>query len=433
MLYSLLIDFCYLVALCLVWPLVAFRRWRRGQSVSLADRLGNIASRRVAGRCVWIHGVSLGEINATTTLVATLRRRLPAAEIVISSTTDAGLKRARELYPDLLTFRYPLDLSFVVRRVFDRARPNVIVLMELELWPNLIEVARARGVPVLIANGRITAEKSVRRFQWPILRSVARRMFRSLAWVGAQERAYADRFELLGVPRDRIEVTGSLKFDTATVGDFVAGQDELAREMGIDRGKPLWVCGSTGPDEEAMVLEAFDELRRTMPELQLAIVPRKPERFDEVARLVVQRGFACLRRSTGRPTHPADGPAATPVFLGDTLGELRKFYALANVVFVGRTLIPQGGSDLMEVAGLARAMVVGPHLENFAEAAAALVAAGGMLQVPSSKELAGAIRGLLSDAAAARTMGLRARQAIVERQGATERTAERIAMYAAEA
>ncbi len=430
----LLYDLIYVLVVCLGWPWLLLRRIRRGPgSLALGQRLGNVRSRPVAARCVWIHGVSLGEINATRTLVEQLRRRDPAIAIVVSATTATGLARARELYPKLIVFRFPLDFSLILRRVFERLRPTAIVLMELEVWPNLIELARARGVPVLIANGRVTNERSVRAFDRPLVRSVARRMFGQLAWVGAQDAAYADRFAALGVPRARIEITGSLKYDAAEISDYIRGQDELAAEMGVDTLRPLWVCGSTGPQEEDAILTAYVAVRREFPDLQLAIVPRRPERFDEVARLIAQRGFACRRRSAAPITPTVDAPAPTTqaareplVFLGDTLGELRKFYALAAIVFVGRTLVPLGGSDVMEVAGLAKPMIVGPHMENFAEAAELLRAAQGLYQLATAADLPDAVSGLLRDAVAAREMGLRARHAITSRRGATELTIRQI-------
>jgi 3-deoxy-D-manno-octulosonic-acid transferase len=422
-----LFDLAYLAALALGWPLLIYRRLTRGPgSLALGERLGNVPSRSVSARCVWIHGVSLGEINATRTLVAELRRRAPDVAIVVSSTTQTGLARARQLYPRLTVFRFPLDLSFIVRRVLSRVRPSIIVLMELEVWPNLIYIAARRGVPVVIANGRVTDERTMRRFQRPLLRSVARGMFRRVRWVGAQEEGYARRFALLGVPPGHIELTGSLKYDAADVGDRIDGQDELAAQMTIDPQRPLWVCGSTGPGEEAIILDAYQRLIERFADLQLAIIPRKPERFDEVAQLIAQRGFACLRRSGAPPLVPHEVADPRPVFLGDTMGELRKFYALAAVVFVGRTLVPLGGSDVMEVAGLGKPLVVGPHTDNFAEAVELLRRDDACRIVADGAMLAEQVELILADAQLARRVGDAARAAILSRRGATERTIDRI-------
>ncbi len=424
---TLLYDICWVLALLVAWPYLLYRRATRpGPRRPLGEYFGRVPARSVAADCVWIHAVSLGEINATRTLVAELRRRAPETAIVISSTTATGLEQARKLYPTLLTFRYPLDFSPAIRTLLARIRPSIIVLMELEVWPNLIEVAARRRIPVIIANGRVTLERSMRRFKWPVVRWVARRMFSRLTWVGAQDDAYASRFVELGVPADRVSVTGSVKYDTAEIADHIAGQDELAAAMGLDRSRPLLVCGSTGPGEEEILLDAYRRLLERHPALQLAIIPRKPERFDEVAQLIAASGFACLRRSTGSPVVPAGVIEPRPVALGDTMGELRKFYALATVVFVGRTLVPMGGSDVMEVAALAKPIIVGPHTENFAEAVSLLREASGCVVVQSGDELVGAVGELLSDAARARGRGQAGRAAIVSRRGSTQRTVDRI-------
>ena len=202
-------DILYGLALLVGWPYLLYRRWARGPSgTPLREYLGRVPVRPVSARCVWLHGVSLGEINATRTIVAELHRRSPDTVVVISSTTRTGRAQARQLYPRLVTFRFPLDVSLAIRNALERVRPSVIVLMELEVWPNLLELATARDIPVLIANGRVTLDKSVRWFnRWPV-RWLARRMFRRLHWVGAQDATYRARFVELGVAPERVEVTG---------------------------------------------------------------------------------------------------------------------------------------------------------------------------------------------------------------------------------
>ncbi len=422
-----LMDVLYGLLLLVGWPYLLIRRLRRGPSgTPLREYFGRVPSRPVAAHCVWIHGVSLGEINATRTLVAELRQRSPGTVVVVSSTTRTGREQARKLYPNLVTFRFPLDFSFAIRTALARIRPSVIVLMELEVWPNLIELAAAEDIPVLIANGRVTEERSVRQFNLPIVRWLARRMFRRLHWVGAQDGTYRARFLELGVRPDRVEVTGSVKYDAAEIADRIAGQDELAAEMGIRPDLPLWVCGSTGPGEEAAILDAYARVRDACGDVQLAIIPRKPERFDEVAQLIVARGYACLRRSTGAPLVPPGAAEPQPIFLGDTMGELRKFYALAAVVFVGRSLVPMGGSDVMEVAALARPVLVGPYTGNFAEAVNLLIAEGACRRVSSAELLGAAVIDLLRHPERRKAMGLAGRAAIISRRGATAKTVAQI-------
>ena len=422
----------------LLYQMLVHKKNRRGWR----EKFGFVKRRVGRKPCVWIHAVSLGEVNATRSLVAEIERRLPAHEIVISATTDTGYAAAARLYGPKLIFRYPLDFSFAVRRTLDRIRPAVIILIELEVWPNLAALARRRAIPVGIANGRLTRERSVRRFRWPVIRTIARNMFSSLDWVAAQNETYAERFVELGVPRDRVTVSGTMKYDTAVIADRVDGDEDLAISLEIDSDRPLLVAGSTGPGEEELLLTAFEGLRKTRPELQFAIIPRKPERFEEVSRLIETRGYSCRRRSQcpdllgedarmkqrqrriakveERHTRSGGESGKQPiVLLGDTMGELRKFYALADVVFVGRSLVQMGGSDVMEVAGLATPICFGPHMENFADVADALLRADAAEQVESEEGLASAIKRLLGDPDRAGEMGRRARDVVRDNVGAT--------------
>ncbi len=375
---------------------------------------------------IWLHAVSLGEINATPLLVAELQQRLPDHEIVISTTTDTGFARASKLYGPERVFRYPLDFSWMVRRVLRRVQPSLIVLVELEVWYNLVRQAARRAIPVAVVNGRLTA-RSRRRFGR--LGSLVRPMFRSLAWVGAQDQAIATRFVQLGVPAGRVETIGSVKWDTTTVADRIDGQAELAQALGTTDGAPLWVCGSTGPGEEAILLEAYGRLAESGSSLNLALVPRKPERFDEVAELICSLGYNCIRRSQNPDGADAPNPpaSATSVILGDTMGELRKFYSLASVVFVGRSLVPMGGSDPMEVAALAKPVIVGPHTDNFAAPVRAFAEADAIRVVQNVRSLVVAIHDLMGDPQAASEQGARARQVVLDNQGATGRTADSLA------
>jgi len=430
-----LLDIVYAGAALFYLPVLIYRMLVLGKSRrGWAERLGFVAPRPGSDRCIWIHAVSLGEVNATGTLVKAIEKELPQLPVVISTTTDTGFDRARQVYPKNLVFRYPLDFSGAVARAIRRLRPAAIILMELEIWPNLLDVARRSGVPVMIVNGRITEHRSMRRFTKPIVRSIARRMFGQLSCVGAQDAIYAERFRLLGTPADRVHVTGTMKYDTASVADRVDGQEELARQMGIDRGRPLWVCGCTGPGEEGVCLDAYSRLSRVIPGLQVAIIPRKPERFEEAAGEIAKRNLPFVRRSatqsskSANPDTPRDRVA---VFLGDTMGELRTFYALADVVFVGRTMCPLGGSDVLEVAGLAKPIIVGPSVFNFAEPVEMLRAGGGIVQIDKMVDHPGAVEALASttqrlfqDDRARRDLGQAARQVLLANQGATGRTVE---------
>ncbi len=382
---------------------------------------------------IWIHAVSLGEMNATTQLVSQIKEHLPDVDLIFSTTTDTGYTRAVKLYGMERVFRFPLDFSPVIARALRRIQPTMIVLVEQEVWHNLVRMATAQHIPVAVVNGRLT-KRSARRLAW--LGGAARAMFADLAWVGAQDEAIAERFRKLGVAADRVTVTSSLKWDSAEVADSVEGADELAYVLGLDRHRPVWVCGSTGPGEEAIILQAYrdvlDACASAPPAsafhdaraVQLIIVPRKPERFDEVARLITREGFRCIRRGEHNEHHPAQRVSAPTVFLGDSMGELRKFYALADVVFVGRSLVPMGGSDPMEVAALGRPILVGPHMENFAAPTEALTDADAVEVVSDAATLTNAVMRLAADTTTAQRRGAAGRATVIAHQGATKKTVD---------
>ncbi len=458
------VDFVYLLAGLAYLPIALYHalivgKNRRGWS----ERFGAVPALDPTKGRIWIHAVSLGEINATPRLVDALRQRLDDVEIAFSTTTDTGYARAVQLYGAECVFRFPLDFSPVIARVLRRVSPSMIVLVELEVWYNLVRMATRRGIPVVVVNGRLTP-RSARRFHR--LGRAARAMFGDLAWVGAQDLPISSRFRELGVPDERVEVTSSLKWDSATIADRVEGADLLAGAMGIDRSRPLWVCGSTGPGEEVMILDAYRRILnrwedgpRGVPRSfedggagerpVLAIIPRKPERFTEVARIIERAGFACVRRSehpdeakSNRvarasehlPAQPqthahADGDTCStcpPVFLGDTMGELRKFYSLARVVFIGRSLVPMGGSDPMEVAALGKPMVIGSYTENFELPVAALCEGDAIRVVESAGELSDVIDAILRNPSLAQELAARPRQVVIRNQGAAQRTADKL-------
>jgi 3-deoxy-D-manno-octulosonic-acid transferase len=402
------------------------------------DRMGNVVAfgRDPAKPAVMIHAVSLGEINATPALVRALKTANPAPHVIVSTTTETGYERARQLYggvANVTVIRYPLDFSRAVSRVLDVLRPDVVVLMELEVWPNFLRACVRRDIPVVLVNGRLTAS-SYRRYR--MIKPVAAGMFRRLTGICVQDETYAKRFVDLGASPGRVLITGTMKFDTAEVAARVAGDDDLATAVGLFPGaEPIWVCGSTGPGEEQVILRAYRQLLARHSRLRLVIVPRKPERFDEVAALIEDARFRCVRRSRTVGQSGAAGPVATPgqaavppVVLGDTVGELRKFYSLADVVFVGRTLVDLGpsqhGSDMIEPAALGKPVIVGRHTGNFAEAMNKLRAADAVMEVADEAALAQTVSVLLFSPDQAGPMATRAQAVVVKERGATLRNAE---------
>ena len=409
---------------------------RRKVLRALRERMGRDAAASASGRdhskpAVMIHAVSLGEINATRALVKRLGEARPDLQFVVSVTTDTGHARGVELYgddPRVTLIRYPLDFSTALNRVLNGLRPDVVVLMELEVWPNFALHCERRGIPIVLVNGRLT-ESSFRGYRRA--RPVVSRMFRRLSAACVQEQAYAERFISLGVPRERVRVTGTMKFDTAEVGSTPPGVPELARAVGLpsDGAEPVWVCGSTGPGEEAMVLAVYRRLLSAGFALRLVIVPRHPERFEAATEEIARAGFNVTRRS-GKPGPHAlrHDPDVVSVILGDTMGELRKFYSLATVVFVGRTLVDLGprqhGSDMIEPAALGKPVIVGPFTGNFADVMSRFRGADAMREVTTEEELFHTVSGLLRSPGEAAAIGAQAREVVRTNQGATTRHVE---------
>jgi 3-deoxy-D-manno-octulosonic-acid transferase len=406
--------------------------------------MGREPGRQTSHPAVMIHAVSVGELNATSSLIQMLAQARPELRFIVSTTTATGWDRAQELYgkdPKVSLIRFPLDFSGAVNRMLDAQRPSAVVLLELEVWPNFTRACARQEIPIILVNGRLTPT-SYRNYK--LGGALTRAMFHRLMLVCAQEETYARRFIGVGAQPDRVRVTGTMKFDTAQIAQVIPGADELAKNVGLKPGiEKIWVCGSTGPGEEQIVLDVYARLRLTYPGLRLVIVPRKPERFNEVAELIRSRGYPLIRRSEARvkPVSPqtesgADQPA---VVLGDTMGELRGFYSLADVVFVGRTLVDLGprqrGSDMIEPAALAKPMVIGPFTDNFAEPVNRLREADGVIEAQptgdadASQVLYSALAELLAAPDRALEMGRRAQEVVRKNQGATARNVEAVLTF----
>ncbi len=420
---SFLLDIVYLVALTAASPVWLYRMIRHGRYRSgLDEKLGALPIRYGLQPVIWIHGVSLGEINAARTLVDQLHSQLPDYRIVISSTTDTGMAAARKLYePDHQVFHWPLDFTLAVRRGLARLRPALVVTMEGEAWPNFLAEGNRRNIPAVIVNGRMGADKGYPRYRK--LGRLAAILFNRLTAVGVQDESYAECFRLLGVDPAKVHVTGMMKFDTSEIADHLPGQDELAAALAISPEQKLIVAGGTGPGEEKMLLELWPELKRKHPAARLAIVPRKPERFEEVARLIASAGFDCARRSE-LPDGATGKARIDSIILGDTMGELRKFYSLAACVFVGRSLVPMGGSDMIEAAALGKPVAFGPHTFNFPQADP--LADNGCKRVDKPAALAAQLDAWLADPAAATADASAAQDYVRDQQGATRRNVEMI-------
>lgn len=406
-------DLAYGVGAALLAPV-----WMRKARSGWDERVGRIAPLPAKTRKrVMVHGVSVGEQAALRTLVPMLVEG--GAEVLVTVSTDTGMEQAKKLYgatEHVQVRRYPLDFSWSVRRFLEVAAPDAVALCELEVWPNFIAQCAGRGVPVAVINGRLSA-KSFRGYKR--LRPILRPTFARLSLAAAQDEAYAERFRLMGVAAPRVQVTDTMKWDTARMvegGESVPGAAEFAAEMGIDRSRPLVVAGSTSEGEERLLHEACP------PGVQLLCAPRKPDRFDQAAAALP----GCVRRSGGASGRVGLG-SSKQRFLLDTIGELRKAYALADVAVIGRSFaLPgaqKGGSDPIEPVALGKATLIGPSYANFSTVVETLKDAGG-LDVASAGELRVVLSGMLNDPSKRAAMARRGRACIKEHQGATKRHAD---------
>lgn len=421
------LDFVYLLAGVAYSPKIIYRAIRHKRyRTGWAQRFGKINRRNPTKKCVWLHAVSVGEVNAAKTIVKELVARFSSFEIVISTTTDTGFSRAMDLFSDNhQVFYFPFDFSWSMNRAFNNIRPAMCLLMELEVWPNFIGFAQRLGVPVIVVNGRIS-DKSFSGYMR--IKPFAKKIFSKISLILAQTDEYAQRFREIGAAENVI-VTGSLKYDTAQIGDKVDGSDTLAAQLNIGDER-LWVAGATGPGEEKIILDVFKQIikEKQFENLRLVIVPRKPERFDEVAQMITDSGLDFLRFSSIKNTD-TECPKQKPVILGDTMGDLRKFYSLATIIFVGRSLVPMGGSDMMEAAALGKCTIFGPHAFNFKQTVDALLASDGAIMIKDEKDLLKKLQKCLLEPDFARKIARNGQEVIKRNQGATAKSIEQIVKF----
>ncbi len=364
------------------------------------------------GKRVVVHGVSVGEVKAASSIVARLAEERPDLEVVISTTTATGAEVARRTYPHLTVVRFPFDFAFIVRRFLRRVAPAAVVLIELEVWPNFLRAANRSGVPIAVANGRITERSFPRYLRFRKLMP----QFQRISLFCVQDEVYAARFEELSNDRDRILVTGNVKADSLPSGRL-AIDPELARHLGGADGQPVLVAGSTHDPEERLVVEAW---RAKAPDARLVLVPRHPERVPAICRELAELGAPAQRLTVLRAGAETPDPRR-PVIV-DTIGELEQVYALADLVFVGGSLIPHGGHNMLEPAAQERPVLYGPHVGNFLHEAALLEGAGAALRLADPADLAEALADLFADEAARDRMARAGLEAVRGVQGATART-----------
>jgi 3-deoxy-D-manno-octulosonic-acid transferase len=437
-LYSLLTA----AGMLLLSPYFLLRGLIQGKYLSnMPERLGwrfppELRDRNSPGspeKSIWIHAVSVGEVLAVLPLAEQLKKRFPQRRLVVSTTTITGQKIARERMPfaDAM-FYFPLDWRGPVKRAHDAARPVAVIIVETEIWPNFLRECRRTEVPVIFVNGRLS-ERSFRGYGRALSYSVGalsgflKKVLSDATLFLMQSDEDAARLIALGAPRERVLVTGNLKYDLVESSESPLSawlEVELAKS---DR-RPVIVAGSVLANEEVSVLRAFAEVEREFPRAILILAPRKPEQFDKAATVVVESGRKLLRRRDLILNGTGSAALAEPrnVFLLDSLGELGELYRLADAVFVGGSLVPGGGHNILEPAAFSKVPVYGPSMENFREMSGRFLAAGAAIQVKSSEELGAAWASLLREPERAARMGTCARELVDRNRGATERVLEHI-------
>jgi len=370
------------------------------------ERFGRDLPRGDGREVIWLHAVSVGETRAALPLVKLLRQQYPAARFVITQMTPTGRATALQLYPDAEIRYLPYDSAGNMRRFIAALRPKLGVLMETELWPNLLHACRAAGVPLFLVNARLS-EKSLRGYRriGPLIRPA----MRALTAVAAQSEADAERLRQLGAAR--VQVCGNSKYDFTPPAEQLAVGQTFRQHIG---NRPVWVCASTRDGEEALILQAWQAAPRG--DALLLLVPRHPERFDSVATLAASMGFAVQRRSDGQPVRQG-----TQVWVGDSMGELFAYYAAADVAFVGGSLLDFGSQNLIEPASIGLPVLIGPSTYNFAEAASLALAAGAARQVADAQSLVSAALALLQDADARQQMREAGLAFTAQHRGASQR------------
>lgn len=413
-----LLDLLYLLLLILTAPYWFWQAWSKGKYRSGRGEklLGRAPVRSGEGTCLWFHAVSVGEVNLLAPLLAEITQRRPSWTCVISTTTATGMALARRKYAGYTVFYCPLDFSWATTAAVRRIRPDVLVLAELELWPNLIRAARQGGAAVAVINGRLS-ENSYRgyaRARWFFAR-----LLRQIDRIAVQDAQYRARFEALGAPPDRLVVTGSMKYDGAQTDRNNPQSRRLATLAGFAEDDIVLLAGSTQEPEEAIALDVFRTLCPQWPRLRLVVVPRHPERFEAVGRLLEQSGAAWQRRSKLEEQGPR--PEAR-ILLVDTIGELGAWWGTAQIAFVGGSMGNRGGQNMIEPAAYGAAVCFGPNTRNFRDIVSALLAAEAAEVVADRHALLAFVRRCLAEPDYAARLGQNAQQLVVSQQGATAAT-----------
>lgn len=406
----------YTALLYLIQPLIWLRLWLRGRKAPAyrkrwAERYG-YCSGKVEPHGIVLHSVSVGETLAAVPLVRALRHRYPTLPITVTTMTPTGSERAQSAFgKDVHHVYLPYDLPGSINRFLDTVNPRLVIIMETELWPNIIRILHQRQIPLVIANARLS-ERSARGYKK--LGGFMRDLLQRITLIAAQNAEDGDRFLSLGLKRSHLAVTGSLKFDISVTPELAARAVTLRRQWASRR--PVWIATSTHEGEEAIVLDAHRQLLQHFPDLLLILVPRHPERFKDACDLTQKRGFSFTLRSSGEIPS-----GATQVVIGDTMGELMLLYGIADLAFVGGSLTERGGHNPLEPAAHAIPVLMGPHTWNFKDICAKLQQAEGLITVTDADSLEKQVANLLQDDDYRRYYGRHAVEVLHQNQGALQR------------
>ncbi|MEQ3621811.1 MAG: lipid IV(A) 3-deoxy-D-manno-octulosonic acid transferase [Marinobacter sp.] len=418
-----MLHFFYSLFFRIALPFVLLRLWWMGRTnpeafVRWQERLGYVET--FDEPVIWVHAVSVGETIAAAPLVKALLRRNPDIPILMTAMTPTGSARARALFGDRVHYAFsPYDTPGAVRRFVGRVRPRALVIMETELWPNMIALSRQREVPIFLINARLSS-RSARGYER--VASLVRPLLRSISWIAAQAEEDAGRFLRIGATPESVSVTGSIKFDVEVSDEVRAESSGLRAALGADR--PVWIAASTHDGEDRQILEAHQQILEHFPNALLMIVPRHPERFDDVARLIDAMGLSLVRRS--QSGSDGGGKVGSEVYLGDTMGELLMLYGASDVAFVGGSLIERGGHNPLEPAAWGIPVVSGPHIFNFETIYDRLDSGQGLFITDSAESLAQCVVHLFSDKSSAQKAGHNALAVVNANRGALEKVVDGI-------
>ena len=416
-LLGMILRYFYNFLTYLLVPLLIIRLlWRSrknpGYRKRIPERFGFFKYSEGVERPIWIHAVSVGETIAAISLIKALRSKYPNIPIVFTTTTPTGSDRAVAAFGDSVFHVYsPYDIPIVVKHFLAKVRPQLLIIMETEIWPNMLELTHLAHVPILLANARLS-EKSLTGYLK--LKKMIDAALNNLSLIAAQDSADASRYEMLGMPKESVHVVGNIKFDIALPEDVIEKGKVLKEQLGENR--PVFIVSSTHEGEEETILEAFKIIREKIPSALLVLVPRHPERFNSVAELCETKHFSVVLRSENK-----DCDNNTAVFLGDTMGELLLFYAAADVVFMGGSLVKTGGHNFLEPALFSLPLISGPYLFNFAKIASLLEENNALEIVDNSQELADRVIQFLSDKNLRHEYGKRAHEVLEKNRGSLER------------